>query len=157
VTSRSGAESGRDAAGELDGSALARRRRAPSADRHGAPGSGKLRPARAVSDTLDSTLIVRLRQVLASDRVTESELRELTEQADGWARALEARVRAAERKLSMLAGRDGSMTEIADELRRVELLRPELDEVRLLRAGLDARARELRTAWLRAATRQPRR
>jgi hypothetical protein len=109
-----------------------------------------------VADTLDSALIARLREVLASGNVTETDLRELTGQADGWARTLRGQIRASERKLRTLtAGHGGPLTEIADELRRVETLRPQLTEVRTLLAELETRARELRTAWLRAGTARP--
>lgn len=109
-----------------------------------------------MADTLDSALTARLREILASGSVTESELRELTEQADGLARALQAQIGAGERRLARLgADPAGSMIEIADELRRVESLRPQLEEVRVLQARLDSRARELRAAWLRAAGGQP--
>jgi hypothetical protein len=40
------------------------------------------------------------------------------------------------------------LSDIADELRRVETLRPRLHEARELSRLLDDRARELRTAWL---------
>jgi hypothetical protein len=100
---------------------------------------------------LDSALTARLREVVAGASVTETELRELIDQADGWARALEARVDAGERKLAKLtADQGGPIVEIADELRRVERLRPELAEVRALLADLETRARELRASWLRA-------
>jgi phage-related minor tail protein len=106
-----------------------------------------------VPDTVDSALTARLRQVLASGGVTESELRELTGQAAGWQRALEGQIAAGEQRLSQLSSDPGSsIIEIADELRRVESLRPELAEVRGLLAELESRARELRAAWLRAAT-----
>jgi hypothetical protein len=105
-----------------------------------------------VADALDSVLLARLRAILAGDGATESELRELAERADGWARSLQAQVAAGERRLAKLtADPAGSMVEIADELRRAERLRPRLAEMRELLEGLDARARELRTAWLRAA------
>jgi hypothetical protein len=108
-----------------------------------------------LADTLDSALADRLREVLASGSVTESELRELTDQAAGWARSLEGQVGAGERRLAALnADPAASMVEIADELRRVEALRPQLEEARRLRVGLDARAHELRAAWLRAAADQ---
>jgi hypothetical protein len=100
---------------------------------------------------LDSALTAHLREVVAGASVTETELRELIDQADGWARALEARVDAGERKLAKLtADPGGPIVEIADELRRVERLRPELAEVRALLADLETRARELRASWLRA-------
>jgi hypothetical protein len=93
-----------------------------------------------------------MRDVLASGSVTESELRELTDHAEGWSRALEAQILAGERKLAELTAEPESpIVEIAEELRRVEGLRPELDEVRRLLAALETRARELRAAWLRAA------
>ncbi|HKP19081.1 MAG TPA: hypothetical protein VJT84_11420 [Gaiellaceae bacterium] len=104
-------------------------------------------------ETVDSALAARLRQVLVSGSVTESELRELTDQAAGWQRALEAQVAAGEQRLSHLAGDSrSSIIDIAEELRRVESLRPELAEVRGLLVELESRARELRAAWLRAAT-----
>jgi chromosome segregation ATPase len=106
-----------------------------------------------LAETLDSALTARLREILASGTVTESELRELSEQADGWARTLRAQIRASERKLRTLNRDPGSpISEIADELRRVETLRPQLREVRSLLAELETRARELRTAWLRRQT-----
>jgi chromosome segregation ATPase len=101
---------------------------------------------------LDSTLTARLRETLARSSVTESDLRELTDQAGGWARTLEAQIRAGERRLSKLTTEPTSpITQIAEELRRVDALRPQLVEVRELIADLETRARELRTAWLRAA------
>jgi hypothetical protein len=109
-----------------------------------------------VARTLDSALSARLREILASGSVTETELRELTEQADGWARTLRAQIRASERKLRVLSADPTSrIAEIADELRRVERLRPQLGEARQLLAGLETRARELRTEWLRRQTGSP--
>jgi hypothetical protein len=84
--------------------------------------------------------------------MTETELRELSDQAGGWARTLDAQLRAGERRLAKLTSNPASpITRIAEELRRVEALRPELEDVRGLLDELEARARELRTAWLRAA------
>jgi hypothetical protein len=109
-------------------------------------------PSSVLAHTLNSRLTVRMRDVLASGSVTESELRELTDHAEGWSRALEAQILAGERKLTELTAEPESpIVEIAEELRRVEGLRPELDEVRRLLAELETRARELRAAWLRAA------
>jgi hypothetical protein len=100
---------------------------------------------------LDSALTARLREVVAGGSVTESGLRELSEQADDWANSLEAQIWAGERMLAHLtADPAGSMTEIAEELRRVKALRPALVEVRRLHAMLDVRARELRATWVRA-------
>jgi phage shock protein A len=110
-----------------------------------------------VARSLASALTVRLREVLARGVATETELRELSDQAGGWERSLRAQMRAGERRLARLtADASTPITDIAEELRRVEALRPELEEVRGLLAELEERARELRTAWLRAAlNRQP--
>jgi protein subunit release factor A len=102
-----------------------------------------------VREQLDATLTARLRDALAGRPATETELRSLCEQADGWARALQAQVEASERRLRELNEEAASLTEIAAELRRVETLAPELAELRELLSGLDDRARELRTNWLR--------
>jgi hypothetical protein len=102
-----------------------------------------------VGEQLDATLTARLREALRSP-ATESELRSLCEQADGWARALQAQIEASERRLRELTADPATpLTQITAELRRVETLAPELTELRTLLSGLDDRARELRTAWLR--------
>ena len=102
-----------------------------------------------MGERLDWTLTARLREALASP-ATESELRSLCEQVDGWARALQAQLESSERRLRELTSDSStSLTEITAELRRVETLAPELTELRTLLSGLDDRARELRTAWLR--------
>jgi hypothetical protein len=102
-----------------------------------------------VADALDSALITRLREVLEHGSPTEGDLRELGEQADGWARSLRGQIRASERRLRALTADPVSpLTEIAEQLRRVETLRPQLSEVRALIAELETRARELRTGWL---------
>jgi chromosome segregation ATPase len=101
---------------------------------------------------LDSTLTARLREIVVSDRVTEAELREAAEQGEGWARALEAQIASAEKRLARLTvDGDSSIAELAAALRDVESVRPELDEVRDLLAELDDRARRLRADWLQAA------
>ena len=116
---------------------------------HSCTGSASLASSRGVADTPDIDLTARLREVLNNEPATEAELRTLGEQADAWARALEAQIQGSERKLDELAGAsETSLTEIAAELRRVESLRPALEEMRSLLADLETRARELRTAWL---------
>jgi len=106
-----------------------------------------------LSETLDSALTARLREILASGSVTETDLRELTAQGDGWARTLRGQIRASERRLFALNADPGSpISEIAEELRRIETLRPQLGELRSLLADLEARGRELRTAWLLGQT-----
>jgi phage shock protein A len=100
-------------------------------------------------EPLDFALIKRLREVLDRRSATETELRTLKEQAEGWQRAVSGQLEASERRLLRLnANPASSLAQIASELRRVEKLRPQLDEVRSLLAGLENRARELRTEWL---------
>jgi hypothetical protein len=102
-----------------------------------------------VAESLEFTLTARLREVLASGNPTEADLRELTTEGRNRARSLAARIRASEKRLRMLnADPSSPISAIAEELRRVETLRPQLFEVRELLADLDARGRELRTAWL---------
>jgi len=98
---------------------------------------------------LDFALINRLQEVLDRRTATESELRSLKEQAEGWERALSGQVESSERRLQRLnANPASSLSQIASELRRVERLRPQLTEVRSLLADLEQRARQLRTEWL---------
>jgi phage shock protein A len=102
-----------------------------------------------MSQPLDFVLIRRLREVLGSQRATESELRSLTEQAEAWARTVNGQLQASERRIRRLSSNQASsLSQIAAELRRVENLRPQLNEVRTLLADLENRARELRTEWL---------
>lgn len=101
----------------------------------------------------DTALVQRLRDVLADDPVTETELRELIEQADGLVRALDAHVAGSERRVAELAhDPDASLAEIAAELHRAAALRPRLEEARRLLAELERRAREWRTSWLLGQT-----
>jgi hypothetical protein len=100
-------------------------------------------------DPLDFALIKRLREVLDDQPATEAELRSLSEQADAWARTVGAQLASAERRLQRLNQNPAtSLTQIAAELRRVERLRPHLNEVRELMARLEERARQVRTEWL---------
>jgi chromosome segregation ATPase len=102
-----------------------------------------------VAVTPDLALITRLREVLTDQRVTEAELRTLSEQADGLVRALRAQLESSERRVDDLnADEDSSLAAIASELHRVENLRPRLEQAQSLLADLDTRARELRTQWL---------
>jgi phage shock protein A len=103
-----------------------------------------------LSDQLDLALVARLRQVVAGEVATESELRTLADQAGGWLRATEAHLHAAEERLARLNADPASpLAEIATEVRRVEALSRERDEARRLLERLEARTRELRTAWLK--------
>jgi hypothetical protein len=102
-----------------------------------------------LAQTPDLALLERLRAVVANRPVTETELRGLIDQADGLVRTLGAHMAGSERRLTELsADSDSSLTAIASELHRVEGLRPRLEEARSLLTDLEARARELRTAWL---------
>jgi hypothetical protein len=98
---------------------------------------------------LDFALIKRLREVLEDRPATESELRTLSEQADAWARAVSGQIESSERRIRRLNQNPASsLAQIASELRRVEKLRPQLDEVRTLQTDLEERARQVRTRWL---------
>ena len=108
--------------------------------------------------TLDFALIKRLREVLDDRPATESELRSLSEQADAWARTVSGQIESSERRIRRLNQNPASsLAQIASELRRVEQLRPQLHEVRGLRADLEARSRQVRTEWLlsQATSRRP--
>ncbi len=87
------------------------------------PRSGKLgrRPVASLPDKLDLALVKRLREVVGGAPAIESELRALADQAGGWARATEAQLRAAERRLGKLnADPTSELGEMATEIRRVE-------------------------------------
>ena len=104
----------------------------------------------SLPEKLDLALVKRLRQVVTGAVATESELRTLADQADGWARATEAQLRAAETRLARLNADPASeLGDMAVELRRVEDMYAELEEARSLVAGLERRTRELRTEWLK--------
>ena len=102
-----------------------------------------------MAERIDLTLARRLRETVDRGGLTETELRELTIQADGWARLLRAQIREGEQRLGRLtADVESGVTELADELRRLETLRPQLEQTESLAVELEAKARELRTAWL---------
>jgi hypothetical protein len=102
-----------------------------------------------LAETLDSTLSARLRAHAGRKHLTESELRGLTDQADGLARSLRAQIRESERRLRGLAADETTgVAELAGELRRVETLRPQLEETEQLIEELQETARAVRTAWL---------
>jgi len=104
----------------------------------------------APADTLEQSLTRRLREVLAGSAATEGELRRLKEQAEGLARSLTAGISSSEAQLTALAAEpDAGVAEMAAELRRVERLREELDDLRADLAALASRTRTLRGGWLR--------
>jgi|tagenome__1003787_1003787.scaffolds.fasta_scaffold20498569_1 hypothetical protein len=101
-------------------------------------------------DTLELTLTRRLREVVDGAAATEGELRLLTEQAEGLARSLAAAIAGSEAQLTALMTEHGSsVAAMAAELRRVERLRDELDDLRADLRALGNRARTLRGAWAR--------
>jgi hypothetical protein len=103
-----------------------------------------------VPEQLDLELVRRLREVVGGKAATESELRTLAGEADGWLRATEAHLQAAEARLASLnADHSSPLAEIAAEVRRVEALSRDRQEARRLVDGLETRTRELRTAWLK--------
>ena len=109
-------------------------------------------------EPLDFALIRRLREVLDDRPATESELRALKEQAEAWALTVSGQIESSERRLRRLNQNPASsLAQLASELRRVEQLRPQLNEVRDLLADLEKRARQIRTAWLlsQATSRRP--
>jgi chromosome segregation ATPase len=109
-------------------------------------------------EPLDFALIKRLREVLDHRPATESELRTLKEQAEAWALTISGQLESSERRIRRLNQNPASsLAQIASELRRVEQLRPQLNEVRDLLADLEERARQVRTAWLlsQATSRRP--
>jgi chromosome segregation ATPase len=98
---------------------------------------------------LDFALIKRLREVLDTRPATETELRTLTEQAEAWALTINGQIESSERRIRRLNQNPASsLAQIASELRRVEYLRPQLNEVRSLLTDLEKRARQVRTEWL---------
>jgi chromosome segregation ATPase len=107
---------------------------------------------------LDFALINRLREVLDDRPATEAELRTLSEQAEAWARTVNGQLESSERRIQRLNQNPASsLSQLASELRRVEQLRPQLNEVRSLIADLEQRARQVRTQWLlsQATSRRP--
>jgi hypothetical protein len=104
-----------------------------------------------VPESLDAALKERLMAVLDRQPVTEAELRKLAEEGDACARILGAQLERDEQRLGELsADPSSSLSEIAATLRAVNELRPDVEELETLLAGLEGRARELRGSWLSA-------
>ena len=103
----------------------------------------------SLTEPLESALLDRLREVLRNESATEGELRTLGEQADGWARVLQAQIHAGEQRLQRLNRDPASpLADIAAELRLLDALRAETIELGSLTGELERRSRELRTEWL---------
>jgi hypothetical protein len=104
-----------------------------------------------VAEPLDAALKERLRAVLDREPVTEAELRKLAESGQAIARILGAQLARDEQRLGDLASDPASsLSEIAEALRSVNELRPDVEELGRLLEGLEDRARELRGSWLSA-------
>jgi hypothetical protein len=100
---------------------------------------------------LDTVLKEQLRSVLDDPRprVTEAELRRLSEEGRACALILGADLERLEGQLAELDGDpDSSLGAIAETYRRVHDFRVHLDELNALLSELDDRAREARTSWL---------
>ena len=96
-------------------------------------------------ETLDFALEARLRAVLDDRSVTESVLRKLTEQGAACALILDARLERHERRLTELSSDPASsLAAIAAEVRSINELKPDLEELHGLLDALNAHARELR-------------
>jgi chromosome segregation ATPase len=107
-----------------------------------------------LAETLDSALKNRVRAVLDREPVTEAELRKLFEEGQACARILSAQLERSEQELAELAADpESSLAEAATTLRRVNELRPDLEELNLLLERLTDRAREFRATWI-AMTRE---
>jgi hypothetical protein len=101
---------------------------------------------------LDAVLRGRLREVLSEPPppLTEAELRSLLEEGRACLLILGGELDRLEGRLAQLDGDPNtSFSALTDALRRVRELRRHVDELRALLGALEARAREVRTAWQR--------
>ena len=102
-----------------------------------------------MAERLDSALKEQLRAVLDGRAVTEAQLRKLSDEGRSSALVLGAQLERAEDRLEELSADPASpLSEIAENLRTVNELRPGLDELERMLADLDERAREARAGWL---------
>ena len=136
-------ESGRDSVAPTPGHSKEGDFLIPLRERHRRP------VPRGADEPLDAALKSRLRAVIHGEPVTEAELRNLFEEGRACELILGGELEHGERKLGELASDPASsLTEMAAAVRRVNALRPDLDELRELLADLDSRAREFRASWL---------
>ena len=101
---------------------------------------------------LDTDLRRRVRDVLADPRrrVTEPELRKLTDEGRACALILHGELRRLEGRLGRLDGDpSASLGDIADAFRRVHEFRAHVDDLDRLLAELAGRARKIRAEWRR--------
>jgi hypothetical protein len=102
-----------------------------------------------LTETIDAALKARVRAVLDGRLVTEADLRKLFEEGRACTLILDGQLEKSERKLGELASDpDSSITDLAAAFRRVNELRPGVEELSELLAELDERAREFRKSWL---------
>jgi len=102
-----------------------------------------------MAETLDSALKERLRAVLDHEPVTEADLRKLFDEGHAFSLILGGFLEQSERELAALgADPTSSLADIAAAFRRVNELRPDLDELQALLAEVEAHAREFRAEWL---------
>jgi chromosome segregation ATPase len=102
-----------------------------------------------VAETLDSALKRELRAVLEARPVTEAELRRLFEDGRACALILAGQLEKEEERLARLSADPAApFTELAAALRRVNELRPDLEELRALLDDLADQARQVRAAWV---------
>lgn len=80
--------------------------------------------------------------------MTEAELRKLAEEGRACELILGGQLQRSEQRLEALASDPtSSLTDIAEALREVNELRPDLDELEALLGELQERARESRARW----------
>lgn len=105
-----------------------------------------------MSAALDVILKDRLRAALEHEPMTEAELRKLIDEGRASAMLVRARLENVEGRLAALADDpETSLADLAATLRQVHELRPALDELQGMLAGLQERAPELRRSWLERA------
>ena len=105
-----------------------------------------------MAETLDSALKRELHAVLGARPVTEAELRRLFEEGQACALILAGQLEKEEARLVRLGADPAApFTELAAALRRVNELRPDLEELRGLLDDLGDQARQLRAAWVSAS------
>ncbi len=102
-----------------------------------------------MAQAFDTAVKERLRAVVDGRPATEAELRKLFEDGRACALILSSKIERDERKLSELATDSAtSISALADTVRSLHELRPDLEELNDLLEALNARARESRATWV---------
>jgi hypothetical protein len=122
----------------------------PWANAGAPPSAGGVRhTSPALTVTLDQTLKERLREVIESRTVTEATLRRIGEEGAACRLILDARLARHERRLAELSADPiSAFADIAAEVRSINELKPDVQELHDLLDELAAHARELRASWL---------